>query len=695
MKVKLRIRSPRRILFLGRGRHKAKGNRKPTPATLADANAASCAASNDETAAFGANLCAKQSVASSSLRAKNNGRSDGDAVLETGTSCATISHPKQAAPARTNDDICTDKTEEWTGVVTLLPGLSLESSTIHIRVGTSDRDSESRGSLVSAADDGISKHVTNAQFQPVLTERTATTAASTLCTALESSSSLASLGLDVSSSSALSTEASKTKNALLAPPNATIAPTDWGFPGFLTESEYATLVQFQSWIESEVETPSTAEDAYTERAIVDAIFSFGPQEDYFHALCRWLRARKYNLADTIAMVKEAVAERTVGDDAPVKHNFYPSAVEALGVEESIYKTQYPQVFPGATTRDGKVLFFSKPGRVNIHGLELVSTPDGVNRYQWNVMAHTFASVLRDTAARDPSFVRYQSCVVMDLEGLSRATCNSKVLAIIQHQSRVDALCFPEILGRCLIINAPSFFSLIWSIIRRWLDPRTASKIEIYSSKAKAEKRLQELIKEQHLPREYGGSAPTVEEMIVQQGSCDSYKNGRALKRRVTKLLHIRGHAKISVDVAAGEEMDVEVFTRSIGGAKFAVELESVASPKVQNEDDEADEVSAEHRRSCLDSIPHPHIPHPHISVPHLPHRRHHHANAYMLECAVQCPENQSEVEDPPFSDTIANGLKGPGTYHISGESLNKSTDYYLLICNIFEQLSSADMLYRL
>ena len=643
MKVKLNIRSPQRILFRRGGRHKDKVHRKPTLATSANTNAASCPASD--------------------------------------------SNSKQAAPARTSDDISTDSAEKWTGIVTRLPGLSLESSSsIHIRVGTSESGSRGRGRLDSPADtdDGTSKHVTNAQFQPVLTERTAATAASTTCTAPESSSSLVTLGLDLSSSSALSSDANKAKNALMAPPNATIAPTDWGFPGFLTEKEYDTLIKFQSWIEREGET-STGRHA-SAGAIVDAIFSFGPQEDYFHALCRWLRARKYNLADTIDMVKEAVAERTEGEEAPANLNFYPSAKEALGVEESIYKTQYPQVFSGATTKDGKLLFFSKPGRVNIHGLEVVSTPDGVNRYQWNVMAHTFASVLRDTAARDPSFVRYQSCVIMDLTGLSRATCNSRVLAIVQHQSRVDALCFPEILGKCLIINAPSFFSLIWSIIRRWLDPRTASKIEIYSSKSKAEKRLSELVAQENLPKEYGGVAPTVEEMIVQQGSGDAGSNDtRSVKRRVTKLLHIRGHANFSVDLAAGEEMEVVVFTRSVGGAKFDVELESLPSSKVHTENDDA--AFAEPHRACLDSLPHPHVPHPHIIMPHLPHRRHHHDN--ILECTIQCPDNQSGVDSSPFSKTIANGLQGPGSYHISGQSMNKSTDYYLLICNIFDTIDTA------
>ena len=120
------------------------------------------------------------------------------------------------------------------------------------------------------------------------------------------------------------------------------------------------------------------------------------------------------------MVKEAVAERTEGENAPIHHNFYPSAKEALGVEEDIYTSQYPQLFSGKTTKDGKVLFFSKPGRVNINCLELVSTPAGVNKYQWSVMHHSFASVLRETAKKGSSFVRFQSCVVMDLDKMQCA-----------------------------------------------------------------------------------------------------------------------------------------------------------------------------------------------------------------------------------------------------------------------------------
>ena len=617
-------------------------------------------------------------------KAKTGGGDDWDRDVQ-----KPLTSPTRSEGISTSDDTkrehdgdVVDTIEEWTGVVTLLDRPSSKrsgdhhSASIHVRVGTESGSSDN--------DDAVN-HFRSAQH--VFTDRTATTAASTV-TAVDSSTSLASL--DVSSSSALS---ASIKNALLAPPNKPVAPTDWGFPGFLTANEYETLVKFQSWYET-----SIADKTDAGKYITDAIFSFGPDEEYYHALCRWLRARKFVLGDTIAMVKEAVAERTEGENAPIHYNFYPSAKEALGVEEAIYKSQYPQLLSGKTTKDGKVLFFSKPGRVNINGLELVSTPAGVNKYQWSAMHHKFASNLRDTAKRDPSFIRYQSCVVMDLEGLSRATCNSRVLSIVQHQSRVDALCYPEILGQCLIINAPSFFSVIWTVIRRWLDARTAGKIEIYSSKAKAEKRLKELISLENLPKEYGGMAPTVDEMILQQdsaGNADTTgdkasEKKRVVKRRVTKLLHVKGQTSISIHLDAGETMEAEVFTRSVDGAKFTMELLDDSDPgndkpaKKHHDKNKAckdDGANAHTPRGCLDSLPHPHIPHPHIGMPHLPHFHRKHNN--VIEAEVRCPIDRAHEESLPYYQTIGRDLYGPGEYRIVGESLNKSKDYHLVVCNVF------------
>lgn len=43
---------------------------------------------------------------------------------------------------------------------------------------------------------------------------------------------------------------------------------------------------------------------------------------------------------------------------------------------------------------------------------------------------------------------------------------------------LDNTCYPETLGKMLVINAPFLAVQTWSIVKRWLDPRTQQKIEV-------------------------------------------------------------------------------------------------------------------------------------------------------------------------------------------------------------------------
>jgi hypothetical protein len=59
--------------------------------------------------------------------------------------------------------------------------------------------------------------------------------------------------------------------------------------------------------------------------------------------------------------------------------------------------------------------------------------------------------------------------------------------------------------KMIIVNAPTFFTATWRLIRGWLDPRTANKIEVIGSRSAYEKRLLELVDRDQLPSDYGGS----------------------------------------------------------------------------------------------------------------------------------------------------------------------------------------------
>ena len=69
------------------------------------------------------------------------------------------------------------------------------------------------------------------------------------------------------------------------------------------------------------------------------------------------------------------------------------------------------------------------------------------------------------------------------------------------------------LYRCVVINAPSFFSWAWHLIKRIIDEKTASRVVIFSDKIKAQKYLLDLIDEDELAADCGGKNEFTSDLI--------------------------------------------------------------------------------------------------------------------------------------------------------------------------------------
>lgn len=70
------------------------------------------------------------------------------------------------------------------------------------------------------------------------------------------------------------------------------------------------------------------------------------------------------------------------------------------------------------------------------------------------------------------------CIVFDLANFSLSCMDYQVIKnLIWLLSRH----YPERLGVCLIINAPTLFSGCWAIIKGWLDENTAGKVTFVNS----------------------------------------------------------------------------------------------------------------------------------------------------------------------------------------------------------------------
>ena len=135
----------------------------------------------------------------------------------------------------------------------------------------------------------------------------------------------------------------------------------------------------------------------------------------------------------------------------------------------------------------------------------------------------------------------------------------------QGQSEVDSLCFPETLHKFVIVNAPAAFSMIWNVIKNWIDVRTAAKVEIHSSRNKWEKRLLELVDAHELPSDYGGTAtPTTVRLEVENKEA-------GVIRHFSQTLYVCKYATTeTIELKEGEEMETFALTRSLREGVFTM-----------------------------------------------------------------------------------------------------------------------------
>lgn len=328
-----------------------------------------------------------------------------------------------------------------------------------------------------------------------------------------------------------------------------VSPNDLGYPGFLTAHEQEVLDELKGEVKKRGET------------FRDTIFTW-PEEEEDYALCRWLRARKFRLDQVIKMIDEATASM----DTPKKHNFFPSANEALGTDVHLFHTQYPQFLHG-TSKSGYPVYYLQVGKLNIGGLECITSLQQMHNYQWHHMIHECGEEFR----KNPGLKRFEVVSVVDLEGISRAHFSRKILKFISDESAIDALNFPETLHKLFIVNAPLIFSQPWKLIKSWLDPRTVSKIEIITNKKRSERILKETIPVEKLPLQYGGKANV---HLHKPKILTKLLHGSVVNRRVSAHL---------CDLTKGESMSVQVYAHQDKHARVQFQLKSSENMFVKKE----------------------------------------------------------------------------------------------------------------
>ncbi|KAE8142349.1 CRAL-TRIO domain-containing protein [Aspergillus pseudotamarii] len=73
----------------------------------------------------------------------------------------------------------------------------------------------------------------------------------------------------------------------------------------------------------------------------------------------------------------------------------------------------------------------------------------------------------------------------------------------QEVSWILMTCYPETIERIFVCNVPSYFSMIWNIFKKWVDPVTAAKVVILKQ-SEVYRTLERFIDKENIPAKFGG-----------------------------------------------------------------------------------------------------------------------------------------------------------------------------------------------
>ncbi|XP_011873997.1 PREDICTED: SEC14-like protein 2 isoform X2 [Vollenhovia emeryi] len=171
--------------------------------------------------------------------------------------------------------------------------------------------------------------------------------------------------------------------------------------------------------------------------------------------------------------------------------------------------------------------------------------------------------LANEQAKKHGQIANQLTVIFDLEGFNlkqylwKPAGETIISAIQMYEAN-----YPEILKMCFIINAPAVFAFAFSIIKKFMDDYTISKIQIYKNDpVKWKEAVLQLIPRDQLPAHFGGTLtdsdgnPRYTTKICQGGKIPKDQYAKKVDKPTDNYttVVVRKGGKLEFDISAPEE----------------------------------------------------------------------------------------------------------------------------------------------
>ena len=248
-----------------------------------------------------------------------------------------------------------------------------------------------------------------------------------------------------------------------------------GFYDSLNQEQYNALQKFKQQL--------------TEQKVIE---SFEVYDDLY--LLRFLRARKFDLDKTMLMFKKFIQWRADKKVDEIRENFELS--ELFDVKK-LYPHGYHKV-----DKLGRPVYIELICKINIDKLFKVTTSERMVDYYIKQYERQMKLIFPACSALAKKPIE-QSCTILDVNGIGVFSLVGKTKDFIKLASDIGQDYYPEMLGKMSLINVGWLFRAVWSMIKGFIDPKTASKIDLH--KNEAHKELLALIDADNLPKTLGGN----------------------------------------------------------------------------------------------------------------------------------------------------------------------------------------------
>jgi len=163
------------------------------------------------------------------------------------------------------------------------------------------------------------------------------------------------------------------------------------------------------------------------------------------------------------------------------------------------KANYPHFFH-LRGKKNECCYFEKPAKMNLKHLK----QEGI---KMDDLLRHYALCCEYMWTKIESGEDGRSIYVIDLEGIGFRDFAGEVVDFTKRASFFTAEHYPERSGSIFVINVPSWFSIIWSVVKPMVDEVTKEKISILKvGKDAITKALAEKIPMKNIPPEYGGES---------------------------------------------------------------------------------------------------------------------------------------------------------------------------------------------